>query len=93
MKIRVAGFVLSGLFLVFVAYFLSMGFTNVGIGYTVTNPVRLVSPDFITTLITALSEMLWHYRGINMVMIGLFLFVSGVATSVFFHENAKSKED
>jgi hypothetical protein len=90
MRIRVVGAVLSGLFLIFVAYLITLGFAGVGIGFTVTNPVRLVSPEFVYTVIYALSEMLWQFRGIDMVLQGVFLFSAALAASVFFHEQGRS---
>lgn len=91
MKIRIIGCVLSFLFLVIVAYLLF--FIDVGIGITVTEPSRLVSlGSDVVTIIFALSNMLWTYRGIDMLIQAVFLLVAALASSVFFAKTPRRLE-
>ncbi len=91
MKIRIIGCVLSFLFLVIVAYLLF--FIDVGIGITVTEPSRLVSlGSDVATIIFTLSNMLWTYRGIDMLIQAVFLLVAALASSVFFAKTPRRLE-
>lgn len=89
MKIRIIGAVLSALFLVIVGYQLFN--IDVGIGITVTTANRLIDPITagVQAFIWGLSQMLWQYRGIDMVIQAAFLFVAALAASVFFHEETE----
>lgn len=87
MKIQVAGAVLTGIFFVVAAYLLSnmnLGIPNIPIAQI----PRLV--DVFGTgmyaINSAISQMLWHYRGIDIVIQAMFLFVAALAASVLFHE-------
>jgi hypothetical protein len=92
MKIRILGCVLSFLFLVIVAYLLY--FIDVGIGITVTEPSRLISlGSEVVTIIFALSNMLWTYRGIDMIVQAVFLIVTALAASVFFAESSGRRKE
>lgn len=100
MRIKIVGLILTLLFGVIVAYLISMGsglFLNPAV---VTDPAlyaaRFVQPEIIYEMIQRLGDMLWHYRGIDMVLQAVFLFVAALAASVFFHEvkgEPKDRED
>jgi multisubunit Na+/H+ antiporter MnhB subunit len=87
MKIQVAGAVLTGIFFIVVAYLLSN--MNLGIpNIAVAGIPRLVDVfgTGIYAINSAISQMLWHYRGIDIVVQAMFLFAAALATSVLFHE-------
>jgi len=90
-KIRIAGAVLTGIFFVVVAFLLSnldVGIPSIVVESGTLLNSRLVSifGEGLRTIYSALSEMLWHYRGIDLLIQGVFLFVAALATSVLFHE-------
>jgi hypothetical protein len=88
MRIKITGLVLCIVMAVIMGVFISMGFE----GWMLTSPspttvaTRFVLPDSIITVIQSLSNMLWHFRGIDLVLQGVFLFVAALAASVFFQE-------
>jgi hypothetical protein len=87
MRIKVIGFILTLLFGIIMAYLISMGLP----GVVLVPPVpitltRFVQPDVVYEMIHRLGDMLWHYRGIDMVLQGVFLFAAALAASAFFHE-------
>jgi hypothetical protein len=87
MKIQIAGAALTAIFFVTVAYLL----TNMNLGIpniAVIQVPRLVEVFGvgIYAINSAISEMLWHYRGIDIVVQAMFLFVAALAASVLFHE-------
>ena len=89
MRIKALGFLFTLVLGLIFAYLIVMGMS----GVTLIPPApialnRFVSPDFVYDMIHALGDMLWHYRGIDMVLQGVFLFVAALAASVFFHEAA-----
>jgi len=87
MKIQVAGAVLTGIFFIVVAYLLSN--MNLGIpNIAVAGIPRLVDVfgTGIFVINSAISQMLWHYRGFDIVVQAMFLFAAALATSVLFHE-------
>jgi len=88
MKIRIIGSVLTALFFILVAYLLVGLDSGIAFG-TVTPPSRLTD---LTAGIYALSEMLWRYRGIDMVIQAAFLFSAALASSVFFREGRAETE-
>jgi hypothetical protein len=103
MKIKAAGCILTILFGVIIAYVIGMAAPLYLDPSMVVDPATWVtrfvaSPDNIYTMIQALGEMLWHYRGIDMVLLGVFLFAAALASSAFFYEvmkeptEAKEKE-
>ena len=86
MRIKALGFILTLLFGLLFAYLIVMGMGEVV--FIPPDPIvltRYVSPDFVYDMIHALGEMLWQYRGIDMVLQGVFLLVAALAASVFFH--------
>ena len=86
MRIKAVGFILTLLFGLLFAYLIVMGMS--GIAFIPPDPVpltRFVSPEAVYDMIHALGEILWHYRGIDMVLQGVFLLVAALAASVFFH--------
>lgn len=86
MRIKVVGFILTLLFGLLFAYLIVMGMA--GVALIPPDPIpltRFVSPEVVYDMIHALGEILWHYRGIDMVLQGVFLFVAALAASVFFH--------
>ena len=91
MKIRIAGAVLTGIFFIAAAYLLSN--LNLGIPAISLDPPPPVLDRLVDVLSggvyainSAISQMLWHYRGIDIVIQGMFLFAAAVAASVLFHE-------
>lgn len=86
MRIKAVGFILTLLFGLLFAYLIVMGMA--GVAYIPPDPIpltRFVSPEDVYAMIHALGEMLWQYRGIDMVLQGVFLFVAALAASIFFH--------
>ena len=88
MKIRITGLVLCIVLAIIFVVFVTFGFE----GWLLTSPVvtpdtiRFITPESIITVIQNLSEMIWHFRGIDLVLQGVFLFVAALAASVFFHD-------
>lgn len=87
MKIQIAGAVLTGIFFIAVAYLLSnmnLGIPSIAVGLV----PRLVDVlgTSIYALNAAISQMLWHYRGIDIMVQAVFLFAAALAASVLFHE-------
>ncbi|MFX0077966.1 MAG: hypothetical protein ACFE8O_01890 [Candidatus Hermodarchaeota archaeon] len=95
MRIKAVGFILTLLFGLIFAYLIVMGMAGVAFIPPAPLPLtRFVSPDVVYDMIHALGEILWHYRGIDMVLQGVFLFVAALAASVFFHvADPKSTEE
>lgn len=86
MRIKAVGFTLTLLFGLLFAYLIVMGIGEVAFIPPVSIPLtRFVSPENVYDMIHALGEMLWQYRGIDMVLQGVFLFVAALAASIFFH--------
>lgn len=86
MRIKAVGFILTLLFGLIFAYLIVMGMA--GVVMIPPDPVpltRFVSPENVYDMIHALGDILWHYRGIDMVLQGVFLMVAALAASVFFH--------
>ena len=95
MRIRITGLVLCIILALIMVVFVSFGFAGLsplGIPDPATVATRFVIPDSIITMIQSLSNMLWHFRGIDLVLQGVFLFVAALAASVFFH-GADTKEE
>ncbi|MFX1299812.1 MAG: hypothetical protein ACFFAL_01670 [Promethearchaeota archaeon] len=94
MRIKAVGFILTLLFGLLFAYLIVMGMA--GVALIPPDPIpltRFVSPEDVYDMIHALGEMLWQYRGIDMVLQGVFLLVAALAASVFFHvADPKSKD-
>ncbi|MFW9985825.1 MAG: hypothetical protein ACFFDJ_04640 [Candidatus Odinarchaeota archaeon] len=87
MRIKVAGFILTLFFGIIMAYVISMGLPSVVLVPPAPIPLnRFVQPDIVYEMIHRLGDMLWHYRGIDMVLQAVFLFVAALAASAFFHE-------
>ena len=98
MKAKIPGAILSALLFIIIGYYV-IGldqytatipniFSNADPAYYATLMSRLVniaSGDLVY-LFTALSQMLWGYRGIDMVVQGVFLFSAALSSSVFFRE-------
>jgi hypothetical protein len=90
MRIKIVGFILTLLFGVIVAYVIGMAASVYLDPSVVVDPAAWVtrfiaSPDDIYAMIQSLGNMLWHYRGIDMVLLGLFLFAAALASSMFFY--------
>jgi hypothetical protein len=87
MRIKVIGLVLSIVLALIMAVFVSLGFGDwmLATPNPATVVTRFVLPDSIIVVIQTLSNMLWHFRGIDLVLQGVFLFVAALAASVFFH--------
>lgn len=86
MRIKALGFILTLLFGLLFAYLIVMGMAEVM--FIPPDPIpltRFISPEFVYDMIHALGEILWQYRGIDMVLQGVFLLVAALAASVFFH--------
>jgi multisubunit Na+/H+ antiporter MnhB subunit len=86
-KIKIAGAALTGIFFVMVAYLLSN--MNLGIPNLAVSLVPRLVEVFgvgIYAINSALSEVLWRYRGIDIVVQAMFLFVAALAVSVLFYE-------
>ncbi len=86
MRIKAVGFILTLLFGLLFVYLIVMGMA--GVALIPPDPIplaRFVSPEVVYDMIHSLGEILWHYRGIDMVLQGVFLFVAALAASVFFH--------
>jgi energy-converting hydrogenase Eha subunit F len=86
MRIKALGFLFTLAFGLIFAYLIVMGMA--GVAFIPPAPItlnRFVSPEIVYDMIHALGDMLWHYRGIDMVLQGAFLFVAALAASVFFH--------
>ena len=87
MRIKALGFLFTLFLGVIFVYLIVMGLGDVM--FIPPAPLalnRFVSPEIVYDMIHALGDMLWHYRGIDMVLQGVFLFVAALAASVFFHE-------
>lgn len=86
MRIKVIGFLLTLLLGLVFAYMIVMGLGEVVMIPPDPIPLtRFVSPDIVYDMIHALGNVLWQYRGIDMVLQGIFLLVAALAASVFFH--------
>jgi hypothetical protein len=98
MKIKAAGCILTILFGVIVAYVIGIAAPLYLDPAVVVDPATWVarfvaSPDNIYVMIQTLGEMLWHYRGIDMVLLGVFLFAAALASSAFFYEVTKESTE
>ena len=88
MRIRITGLLLCIVLAVIMVVFISLGFE----GWMLSSPnpatvaTRFISPESIIIVIQSLSNMLWHFRGIDLVLQGVFLFVAALAASVFFQD-------
>lgn len=94
MKIKAAGCILTILFGIIVAWVIGMAAPLYLDPSIVVDPASWVarfaaSPDNIYTVIQALGNMLWHYRGLDMVLLGVFLLAAALASSAFFYEVKK----
>ena len=87
MKIKVVGLFLTIVLAVLMVVFVSFGFGDwlLASPNPATVVTRFILPENIIVLIQSLSNMIWHYRGIDMVLQGVFLFVAALAASVFFY--------
>ena len=99
MKIEIAGAVLTGIFFIMVAYLLSnfsLGIPTIRLDSVPSPPILARLVDLlgggIYALSSAISQMLWHYRGIDITIQAMFLFVAALASSVLFHEPAGKGE-
>lgn len=97
MRIKIIGFILTFLFGAAIGFVIIAGagfFLDPSI---VTDAslfaMRFIQPDNVYQMIHSLGDMLWHYRGIDMVIQGVFLFVAALAASVFFHEAASDSTE
>ena len=88
MRIRITGLILCIVLAVIMVVFVSLGFEGwlLALPDPATVVTRFVTPESIITVIQTLSNMLWHFRGIDLVLQGVFLFVAALAASVFFHD-------
>jgi hypothetical protein len=88
MRIKITGLVLCIILAVIMVVFVSLGFEGwiLGTPNPATVVTRFVLPENIITVIQSLSNMIWHFRGIDLVLQGVFLFVAALAASVFFHD-------
>ncbi len=97
MRIKAIGFILTLIFGIVIAYLISVGagfFLDPSVVIDPTaHMARFVRPEVVYQMIQALGEMLWHYRGIDMVLQGVFLFVAALAASVFFHETVQESTE
>jgi hypothetical protein len=99
MKTKIPGAILTALLFIVIGYFV-IGLDQ-GIPFNLENQLSNAYPAYYATLMsrlvdyasgnlvnlfTALSQMLWGYRGIDMVVQGVFLFSAALASSVFFRE-------
>ncbi|MFX1508819.1 MAG: hypothetical protein ACFFBR_00800 [Promethearchaeota archaeon] len=94
MRIKVVGFILTVMFGVVVAYVIGMAFNFYLDPGVVIDPATwamrfVTSPDNVYAMIQTLSNMLWHYRGLDMVLLGVFLLAAALASSAFFYEITK----
>ncbi|MFW9830725.1 MAG: hypothetical protein ACFFD8_03025 [Candidatus Thorarchaeota archaeon] len=97
MRIKVVGFILTLLF------GLTIGYVIITAAGVFLDPavvvdaaiyaMRFVQPAVVYEMVHSLSDMLWHYRGIDMVLQGVFLFVAALAASVFFHETGQQPSE
>jgi hypothetical protein len=93
MKVEITGAVLTGIFFIVAAYLLSnfyLGIPTIQLDSVPPPPIfaRLVDvfSGGIYVLGSAVSQMLWRYRGIDIAIQAMFLFVAALASSVLFHE-------
>jgi ABC-type amino acid transport system permease subunit len=94
MRIKVAGCILTLLFGVIVAWVIAMAIGFYLDPSVVVNPASWVSrfvpsPDNVYVMIQLIGNMLWHFRGIDMVLLGVFLLAAALASSAFFYEITK----
>ncbi len=98
MRIKIIGCTLTLIFGIITAWVIAMAAglyldPSVVIDPTAWATRFLSSPDNVYAMIQALSEILWHYRGIDMVLLGVFLFAAALASSAFFYEVTKESSD
>ena len=90
MKIKISGAILTALLFLIIGYYVIGIDAGVAFypAYYLSVMSRLVdyTSGGLTSLFTALSQMLWGYRGIDMVVQGVFLFAAALSSSVFFRE-------
>ncbi|MFX1319125.1 MAG: hypothetical protein ACFE9D_01755 [Promethearchaeota archaeon] len=98
MRIKVAGCILTFLFGVIAAWVIVMAAGFYLVPSVVVNPalwlsrfVEAIQPLQVDvyTMIQYLGNMLWHYRGIDMVLLSVFLLAAALASSAFFYEVTK----
>ncbi len=105
MKIKIIGAVLTALLFLIIGYYV-YGLDEV-VAYSLPNLLTSSYPSYYTSLMsrlidissgnlvilfTALSQMLWGYRGIDMVVQGVFLFAAALSASVFFREAKRRRK-
>ncbi len=105
MKTKIPGAILTALLFIIIGYFV-LGLDE-GVAFTLSNLLSTNYPAYYTTvmsrlvniatgniayLFTALSQMLWGYRGIDMVVQGVFLFSAALSSSVFFREAKRRRK-
>ncbi|MFX1474167.1 MAG: hypothetical protein ACFFCO_01650 [Promethearchaeota archaeon] len=88
MKTKILGAILTALIFIIIGYYVIGIDAGVAFSpaYYISTLSRLVDYTTLTALFTALSRMLWGYRGIDMVVQGVFLFAAALSSSVFFRE-------
>lgn len=95
MRIKIVGCTLTLLFGIIAAWVIAMAvglYLDPGV---VIDPAAWVmrfiaSPDNVYVMIQALGDMLWHYRGLDMALLGVFLLAAALASSAFFYEITKT---
>jgi hypothetical protein len=93
MRIKVIGFILTLMFGVVAAYVIAMA-ASLYLDPSLLDPAAFATRFFATpedmyAMIQSLGNMLWHYRGLDMVLLGVFLFAAALASSAFFYEVTK----
>jgi len=94
MRIKVVGFILTLLFGIIAAYVITMAAGLYLDPSVVVDPAAwatrfIASVDDVYAMIQSLGNMLWHYRGIDMVLLGVFLLAAALASSAFFYVATK----
>ncbi len=98
MRIKVVGCTLTVLFGIIAAWVIAMAAGLYLDPSVVVDPAVwamrfIASPDNVYVMIQALGEMLWHYRGLDMVLLGVFLLAAALASSAFFYEITKEPNE
>ncbi len=94
MRIKVVGFILTLMFGIVAAYIIGMAYNIYLDPSVLVDPAAwamrfVASPDNVYAMIQSLGNMLWHYRGLDMVLLGVFLLAAALASSAFFYEITK----
>lgn len=97
MRIKVIGFILTLMFGVVATYVIAMA-ASFYLDPSLLDPAAIATRFFATpedmyAMIQSLSNMLWHYRGLDMVLLGVFLFAAALASSAFFYEVTKQPKE